>query len=291
MASITSIPMVIRHHLLSMLPNFLDLGAMILTHRSFHDAYKVRRNSLLNEVARNLLGCMFHEALLLARAQEVAYQLGDGSVAFSTNRVFLLVNNDYIVNSLEMVMFALLKRDTKRFNIYSQESLGRFATKPFTVEASFLESVRFQAAAYRFWRFCLQPKKKRTTFLKALAPAELLELNHFVTGMSNLIYAIRGQPHRLESKEDCIFTDSVLSSGPENVFLLWSARQNKHPDFTTELEVAGSYDEEGFFRYSFIDAKKSKRLDDIEGLDSLQPIFDDDNRTMKELLRGICWMK
>jgi hypothetical protein len=112
----TTIPADIHHHLLSILPNFYDLGAVILTHRCFHDIYKARRNTLLDDVARNLLGCLFDEAVLLARAQEAAYGLGDPSVkGFSTNTVLLIVNNDYILNSLEIVAFGLLKADHQKF--------------------------------------------------------------------------------------------------------------------------------------------------------------------------------
>ncbi|KAJ7152479.1 hypothetical protein C8R46DRAFT_1197664 [Mycena filopes] len=244
MANLISIPTNIRHRLLSILPDFIDLGAMILTHRAFHATYEARRNSLLNDVARNLLGCLFGDALLLARAQELTYQLGDGDVArFSTNRVLLLVNNDYVVKSLERVMFGLLKRDTEKF-------------KPFAPSDAFLE---------------------------ALAPAKLMELNNFLTGISDLICAIRGQPP--ESDADWHFVDSVLSTGPENIWQLWLALQTDNPDFTMELEGAGSYDE-AFFTEPFIEAKESKRLDDVKGLAALEPIFDDDNRIMNELLGG-----
>ncbi|KAJ6568863.1 hypothetical protein B0H19DRAFT_1373300 [Mycena capillaripes] len=283
---LTTIPADIQHHLLSILPDFYDLGALILTHRCFHDIYKARRASLLDDVARNLLGYLFDEGVLLARAQEAAYGLGDASVkGFSSNTVLLIVNNNYIANSLEIVVFGLLKANREKFDIYDEESLVRFADQPFTVEASPTESIRFQAAVHRFWRFVLQSKKMRTPFLKRLASSELLELNHFVTGISNLIYAMRGQPQC--SDWDWDFVSSVLSTGPENILQLWDALQNNDPVFLLEFESAGTNGEEGFFSYPFMDAMESKKLDDIRGIGSLEPIFDGNNEKMHEILEEI----
>ncbi|KAJ7633857.1 hypothetical protein DFH06DRAFT_1303280 [Mycena polygramma] len=285
-SKITTFPTDVRHHLLSILPNFYDLGAMILAHRCFHDVYKERRKILLEYVAQNLLGSLFDEAVLLARAQEAAYELGDASVkGFSTNTVFLLVNNDYIVKSLEVVAFGLLKADDKKFDIYDPESLARFAEEPFTVEASPTESIRFQAAAYRFWRFILQSKTNRAVFLKNFSPPELLELDHFVQGISNLIYAIRREPQ--ESDHDWDFVDSVLSTGPENILRLWDALQNDDPEFSEDLDGTGWNEEEGFFSYPFRAALKSKNLDDVHGIGSLEPIFDENNAKMHEILDEI----
>ncbi|KAJ6505803.1 hypothetical protein C8R47DRAFT_1102467 [Mycena vitilis] len=285
-SKITTTPIDIRHHLLSILPDFYDLGAMILSHRCLHDVYKERRKILLEDVARNLLGSLFDEAALLARGQEAAYELGDASVkGFSTNTVFLLVNNDYIVKSLEVVAFGLLKTDDKKFDIYDPESLARFAGEPFTVQATPTESIRFQAAAYRFWRFVLQAKKNRATFLKNFTPPELLELDHFVHGVSNLIYAMRRKPQ--ESDHDWDFVDSVLSTGPENILRLWDALQNDDPDFSDDLDGAGWNGEGGFFSYPFRAALKSKNLDDVRGIGSLEPIFDDNNAKTREILDEI----
>ncbi|KAJ7473966.1 hypothetical protein FB451DRAFT_283032 [Mycena latifolia] len=282
-SKLTTIPADVQHRLLSLLPDFYDLGALILTSRCFHDVYKSRRKLLLNEVAQNLLGCFLDEATLLARAQEAAYELGDASVkGFSSDTVLLLVNNDYIVHSLEGVVFGLLKEDSTKFDIYESDSLERFVNEPFTSKPSPTESIRFRGAAYRFWRFCLQPKKERTAFLKTLAPNELLELSHFVNGVSNLIYAMRRQPQ--ESDHDWDFVSSVLATGPENILRLWIALQEDDPDFDGELYEAGTRQEEGFFQYPFFDATEANGLDRVSGVNGLEPIFDGDNEKMKTAL-------
>ncbi|KAF7338943.1 hypothetical protein MVEN_01970500 [Mycena venus] len=284
-STLTTIPADIHYHLLSILPDFYDLGAVIRTHRCFHDVYKTRRKTLLDDVAKNLLGCLFDEAVLLARAQEATYGLGDPSVkGFSSDTVILVVNNDYILKSLEMVVFGLMKADEKKFDIYDAESLERFVEEPFTEEASPTESIRFKAAGYRFWRFVLQPAKKRTAFLKKLAPNELLELRHFVSGISNLIYAIRRQPQ--ESDHDWDFISSVQSTGPENILRLWMALQNGDPEFEEELAGAGYSinGDEGFFDYPYVDIMEKKKLNEIRGIDALAPIFDGDNEKMHEML-------
>jgi hypothetical protein len=100
-SKLTTIPADIHHQLLSILPNFQDLKATILTHRCFHNAYKARRKILLPDIAQNLLGCFFDEALL-AREQEVAYGRAVSTDEFSTNIVSLSVDNDHVVKSLEM---------------------------------------------------------------------------------------------------------------------------------------------------------------------------------------------
>lgn len=80
---------------------------------------------------------------------------------------------------------------------------------------------------------------------------------------------------------------SVLSTGPENIFQLWYALQKNDPDFPMELDEAGSNDEEGFFSYPFGDAIDSKKLGDIRGIGSLEPIFDGNNEKMHEILDEI----
>ncbi|KAF8185277.1 hypothetical protein K438DRAFT_1937031 [Mycena galopus ATCC 62051] len=278
-----AMPADIHYHLLNMLPDFADLGAIILTHRCFHDVYKTGQKTLLNDVAQNFLGCLFDQALLLARAQKAAYGLGDlFTKSLSTNTVVLLGNNDYILQSLEQVVFGLLKADSKQFDIYDSESLARFAADPFTAESSWAEFHRFMAAGYRFWEFVLQPRNKRTAFLKNLAPSSLLELNHFVSGISKLIYAISGRTQ--ESDHDWDFVASVLSTGPESILRLWQALQNGDPDFHDELDSVGGGEEEGFFSYSYWGVMESKKLDKIHGLGALKPIFDADNQKMHEML-------
>ncbi|KAJ7362885.1 hypothetical protein DFH08DRAFT_951110 [Mycena albidolilacea] len=290
----------IHYHLLSILPNFSDLGAAILTHRCFHDTYKTQRKTVLHDVARNMLGCLFDEALLLARAQEAAYGLGDPcSDDLTTNTVFLVVNNDYILRSLEVVVFGLLKSDEKKFDIYDSESLARFAEEPFTIEASPTEAIRFRGAGYRFWRFVLEPQRKKKEgktfrdnievsgdFLKTFPPSRLLELNHFVHGISNLIYAMSRRPQ--ESDGDWDFVSTVLSTGPENILRLWDALQDGDSEFEDDLNEAGggfTYEmKEGFFSYPYGEAAESKKLNDIPGLRALEPIFDGDNAKMREIL-------
>ncbi|KAF8185280.1 hypothetical protein K438DRAFT_1973992 [Mycena galopus ATCC 62051] len=90
---LTHIPADIHFHLLGMLADFHDLAATILTHRCFHDAYNAGRKTLLHDVARNFLGCHFHEALSLARVQAgVPLVLSTRDLSPST--VALIVNND-----------------------------------------------------------------------------------------------------------------------------------------------------------------------------------------------------
>ncbi|KAJ7726575.1 hypothetical protein DFH07DRAFT_782702 [Mycena maculata] len=245
-STLTTIPTDLQYHLLSILPHFYDLGALILTARCFHDIYKPRRKPLLDAVGRNFLGCLFDEALLLARTQESAYELGDASVeGFSSVTVLLVINNDYIANSLEPVVFRLLKAD---------------------------------ASEFEFWRFCLQSRKTTTKFLKTIPQNELLELSHFVKGISNLIYAMRGVPHQSDHNWD--FISSVLSTGPENILRLWDACQDGSPDFCTELNIAGGHQEEGFFTYPLFDAME----EEIVGLLGLEPIFDLDNEKVNVAL-------
>ncbi|KAJ7115330.1 hypothetical protein C8R44DRAFT_880638 [Mycena epipterygia] len=283
-SKLVSIPADIQHHLLSLLPDFYDLGALILTSRCFHDIYKSHRRLLLDEVAKNFLGCIFDEAMLLARAQEAKYGLGDPSVkGLSSNTIFLIVNNDYIVRSLEDVVFGLMKADSTKFDIYDEESLARFASDPFTAEASPTESIRFQAAAYRFWRFCLCPAKKRTAFLNKFPSNELFEMSHFVTGgLTNLIYAMWRVPQ--ESDHDWDFVSSVLSTGPENILNMWNALQRNDPEFEMELDGAGSNGEEGFFDYPLMKVMEVGKLDNVRGLGGLESIFDEDNKKMMEVL-------
>ncbi|KAJ7745982.1 hypothetical protein B0H16DRAFT_1462575 [Mycena metata] len=153
--TLTSIPTDIQHLLLTMLPDFDDLGAMILTHRAFHEIYKARQNSLLHDVARNFLGCLFDEALLLARRQEAKYTaLGGGEAVaegLSTNIITFIINNDYVVDALEQsrpdaipVSFSVFLRwvplEPRVDSIYDAESLGRFADDPFTIQALPTES-------------------------------------------------------------------------------------------------------------------------------------------------------
>ncbi|KAJ6605375.1 hypothetical protein DFH09DRAFT_1269647 [Mycena vulgaris] len=280
---LTTIPSDIQHYLLSLLPDFYDLGALVLTSRCFHDIYKSRRTFFLDEVARNLLGALFTDAILLARAQEATCHLGDRSAkGFSSDTVLLVINNNYIVRVLEGIVFGLLKEDNKRFDIYESESLARFVDVPFTYDPSPTEAIRFKAAAYRFWRFCLQPAKERAPFLKTFERNELLEMKHFVKGVSNLIYAMRGQPQ--ESDGDWDFVASVLSTGPENIVNLWFALNEDDPLFEMALEEAGSNQEEGFFDYPLSDLTEENGLDNVPGISGLEPIFDGDNATMEELL-------
>ncbi|KAJ7447579.1 hypothetical protein B0H11DRAFT_365848 [Mycena galericulata] len=278
-----TVPTDVQYHLLSILPHFYDLGALILTARCFHDIYKAKRRLLLDEVGKNFLGSLFDEALLLARAQEAAYGLGDASVeGFSTNTIFLVINNDYIATSLEPLVFGLMKADSSTFDIYDSESLARFAEAPFTAEASPTESIRFKAAVSRFWRFCLEPRKRRGKFLTKLTPNALLELSHFVNGISNLIYALRGKPQ--ESDHDWDFLASVLSTGPENILRLWDALQDGDPEFPIDLHIAGAREEEGFFGYPLMEVMEKRNLDKIPKLGALGCIFDADNEKMKEAL-------
>ncbi|KAJ7079499.1 hypothetical protein C8R43DRAFT_1115632 [Mycena crocata] len=283
---LNTIPADIQHHLLSLLPDFIDLGAVILAARSFHDIYKAHRASLIDQVAKNLVGSLFAEATLLARRQEEVYNLGDESVkGFSSNTVILVVNNDYVVRSLEYVIFGLLNPDSDKFDIYEADSLARFVDSPFTADASPTESIRFQAAAYKFWRFCLEPKKARDDFLQKFTPNDLLEMAHFVKGVSNLIHVMRGHSEESDPDSDWDFLSSVLSTGPENILNLWDALQRADPDFDMELGEAGSkYDEEGFFTYSLYRTMEHSRLDEIPSLHSLGPIFDDDHQKMVEIL-------
>ncbi|KAJ7159728.1 hypothetical protein C8R46DRAFT_1354360 [Mycena filopes] len=290
---LTDIPTDIQHLLLGILPNFGDLGAMILTHRVFHDIYQERKAALLQDVARNFLGPLLDESILLVRAQEAkSTRKGGKAVAavpegFSSTAVLLLMNNDCVVKALEVAIFGLLKVDTKEFDIYDGKSLRRFADEPFTVDASPTESIRFQAAAYRFWRFCLQSRKQREPSLKALTTPALLELECFVQGISNLIYAMRGQPQ--ESDHDWDFISSVQSAGPLVILALWIARGDSEKydedEFSSWLGWVGT-GEEGFFDYPCMDAKESmfKNLANIDGIGSLTPILDADNAKMKEIL-------
>ncbi|KAJ7745990.1 hypothetical protein B0H16DRAFT_1692821 [Mycena metata] len=294
--TLTTVPTDIQHLLLSILPDFDDLGAMVLTHRAFHEIYKARQNSLLHDVARNLLGCLFDEALLLARQQDAKFPaLGGGEAvdeSLSTNIIGWIMNNDYVVAALERVMFGLLKVDGKKFDVYDAESLGRFADDPFTVEASPTESIRFKGAAYRFWRFCLKPDEERVSFLEALAVDELLELENFVGGISNLIYAMRRQPQ--ESDHDFgagDFIASVQGTGPDRILDFWIALQNDDPEFEENLDGAGSAGEEGFFDYPLAEVKESKQIDGLQGLRSLSPILDGDNEKMKEILAQVVKLK
>ncbi|KAJ7366094.1 hypothetical protein DFH08DRAFT_797093 [Mycena albidolilacea] len=110
---LTTFPSDIQHRLLSMLPNFYDL-----------------------------------ETVFLARAQEAAYGLDDPSVkGFSTNTVFLVINNDYILDSLRSVVFGLLRADEQKFDIYDLESLVRFAN-PFTEEEEDISQASMRVVGY-----------------------------------------------------------------------------------------------------------------------------------------------
>ncbi|KAJ7691346.1 hypothetical protein B0H17DRAFT_1133866 [Mycena rosella] len=246
-SKLTSIPADVQHHLLSFLPDFYDLGALILTSRCFHDVYQSRRKILLDEVAQNLLGCLFDEATLLARAQEAKYGLGDASVkGFSSDTVLLVVNNDYITP------------ESRHDSIYDAESLERFVEAPFTSEMI-------------------------SRFLKMFPPNELLELSHFVRGISNLVYAMRRQPQ--ESDHDWDFVASVLSTGPENVLRLWVALQQEDADFELDLDGAGCNGEEGFFDYPVMEVMETSGLGSVSGVYGLEPIFDGDSKKMEEVLR------
>ncbi|KAJ7115326.1 hypothetical protein C8R44DRAFT_223050 [Mycena epipterygia] len=164
-SKLTSIPADIQHQLLGLLPDFCPLGALIRTCRCFHDVYKSRPNLLLDNVAKNFLGCMFDEAMLLARAQETKYSLGDSSVkGLSSNTVLLVVNNDSVVRELEDLLFGLLEPDDDgTFDVEDEDSLAQFVDDPLMIigKPSPTESIRFQTATYRFWRFFLQPARNR----------------------------------------------------------------------------------------------------------------------------------
>ncbi|KAJ7726565.1 hypothetical protein DFH07DRAFT_852677 [Mycena maculata] len=280
-SKLTTIPADLQYRLLSILPHFYDLGALILTARCFYDIYKAHSQPLLDAVGKIFLGSLFEEALVLARTQEAAYGLGDASVeGFSGNTVLLVINNDYIARSLEPVVFGLLKANSSTFDIYDPESLARFSDSPFTAEASPTESIRFKGAVYRFWRFCLQPRKGRTKFLQKLPLHELLELSHFVSGISDLIYAMRGVPQ--ESDHDWDYISSVQSTGPENILRLWNACQDGEPEFSYDLDDAGGDEEEGFFDYPFQEVMEKRELDGIAR--PLKPLFDANNEKVNEVL-------
>ncbi|KAK7065053.1 hypothetical protein R3P38DRAFT_3250517 [Favolaschia claudopus] len=281
-SKLIALPAAAQHLILSLVPDFYDLGALILTHRSFYDIFYENKQPLLATVARNLLGSLFDEAILLARAQERCYGLGDPKKnGFSSNRILLLVNNDYILRSLERVSFALLKSD-ERFDTSEAESLVQFVKKPYTRQATLPESLRFLSSGYKFWRYALLSEKGRTPYLKKLRPSELFELNHFVDGISNLIYAMRGVAQ--ESDHDLDFISGVLSTGPENILNLWDAKQRGAPEFEMELESAGCLSEEGFWTYPYMEATEELNKIDKIAKPWLEPILDGENEKMHKIL-------
>ncbi|KAF8185214.1 hypothetical protein K438DRAFT_1973932 [Mycena galopus ATCC 62051] len=105
LASLTTIPADIHFHLLSILPNFSDLGALILAHRRFHEVYKAGRKTLFQDVARNVLGCFSDEALLPARELEAGsgarYKLPDdpSTADISTKTALWIMNTNRVLKS------------------------------------------------------------------------------------------------------------------------------------------------------------------------------------------------
>ncbi|KAJ7362886.1 hypothetical protein DFH08DRAFT_841626 [Mycena albidolilacea] len=278
-SKLTTIPPDIYHQLLSIFPNFRELKIVILTYRCFHDAFKARRKILLRDVAQNLLGHSFDEAMLLAREQEAAYGRGAPPTEdFSTKIVSLIVTNHYVLRSLERVVVRLLKRD-KDIDIYEA---GMWVRLP-SGDTSPAESSRYMTAGYRFWRFSLQRQKEHAVFLKNLTRSQLLELNHFVTGLRDLVDAMGGHPP--ESDHDKDFISGVLSSGPQSILNIWEAFVSGDEYFDEAFGIAGDCDGEGFFSYAYMDAIDRKGLHRICALDALEPIFDGDNEKMHKLLK------
>ncbi|KAF8185296.1 hypothetical protein K438DRAFT_1765942 [Mycena galopus ATCC 62051] len=289
---LTAIPADIHYHLLGMLSDFHDLGATILTHRCFHAAYNAGKKTVLDNVGRNFLGCLFDQALFLARAQERMYGSGNPPTEeLSAKTVALIVNNDPVLRSLEPVVFGFLKADKQKFKRISSAEEDNHKDLPLLVGPTPTESLRFMGAGYRFWRFVLQREKNRIAFLQNLAPSKLLELNHFVTGMTALIWLMWGR--EAESDHDNDFVSGVLSTGPDSILCLWEALQDAilnedFEEFEDQFGIAGGSMEEGFFSYAYYDVTESKGLDKIPGLVGfrpIEPIFDEDNKKMRQLLK------
>ncbi|KAF8185235.1 hypothetical protein K438DRAFT_1765887 [Mycena galopus ATCC 62051] len=153
-----------------------------------------------------------------------------------------------------------------------REIFARFKTgaEPFTGEcivaqASRTESIRFKAAGYKFWRFCLQREKNRTAFLKKIPPPELFELRHFADGVSELIYTMWATPSG-DSDHDPLEKGRLM-------------------EFDERFSISGDGCEEGFFWYPYMHAIDNKKLPDVRGL-SLRPILDGDNEKMRAMLEN-----
>ncbi|KAF8185266.1 hypothetical protein K438DRAFT_1973978 [Mycena galopus ATCC 62051] len=245
MASLASVPQDIHYHILASLADFKDLSSTVLSTRMLHNAFQTNRRRVLSSVARNFLGGVFIDALLLARCQEKR----NGSAALkvkglSSSTIRLLVGNAKTIGELQTIMFGLLQDSS--VDVQKKDTMAQFASAPPTVAASEPESIRFKSAAYRFCVFCLlQTAEARKAFLKRYPTIQVLELSHFVNALWALVCVIRGRA--LETDRDWNFLANVVSTGPEKVLELWKLKQEALvkpgwylEDFKFELKDAGT---------------------------------------------------
>ncbi|KAJ7851078.1 hypothetical protein B0H14DRAFT_2581690 [Mycena olivaceomarginata] len=173
---LTTIPADI-HQLLSILPNFRELKIVIPTHRCFHDAFKARKKDIAPRCCQKFA---WHEA---------TYGRGAPPTEdFSTEIVSLLVTNEHVLRSLERVGVRLLKRDKDIEDVGAIAPGQHLPGRVQSIHGRRLQILAvFSAAA-----------KELTVFLKNLTRSQLLELDHFVTGLRDLVDAMGGHPPEWE---------------------------------------------------------------------------------------------
>ncbi|KAK7007885.1 hypothetical protein R3P38DRAFT_2792020 [Favolaschia claudopus] len=310
-SKLLSIPADIHYLLLSILPDFRDLAALILTHRCIYGVFKAGEKTLLEAVARNFLGAFYDEAVILAyeqglsRYRRTTNKSTAEGIKLTSRIVQSIERNSNVLKSLESFVYGLLKtnkslylqdcydgleeleyRSESERVAYKKTLLENFvelASFSYTAIPSATESLRMTAAGYKFWRFTLIQEDKHIPFLKELPIREVLELDHYVQGLLKLIWAMRGAGFS-DHDTDCV--SGILATGPWNIWRLWGALL----EGDMEEYMGEPYGEpyEGFFNYAFFDVLERKQLPSLGGTgtgDGFNSIFDGDKATHEVLKR------
>ncbi|KAK7065063.1 hypothetical protein R3P38DRAFT_2827738, partial [Favolaschia claudopus] len=292
-SKLVATPADILHILLSTLPDFTDLGALILTHRCFYEVFTASKHSLLNAVGRNMLGAYFNEAVSLAIEQNTS----DGTakrtiesnktqqIQVSSAIISQLMDNERVLSTLRPIVYGLIK--TKRVPYIDQpEGLALLKGFPQTAKPSATELHRLEVAGYRFWRFtCLDTKSKSAheEFLTRLSAMELLELNTYVNNLKKILEAIW---NGAESDGDEYAIQGLLSRGPKSILSLWNTVLDGSYDEDELKRDAEYYENEGYFSYVLYDVIENKQLD-LDILWDFKPILDEEHEKAVKKLAAV----
>ncbi|KAK7065072.1 hypothetical protein R3P38DRAFT_2827766 [Favolaschia claudopus] len=289
-SKLLSIPADIHYLLLSILPDFRDLAALILTHRCFYGVFKTGEKTLLEAVARNFLGAFYDEAVALAYEKRPSHRRRKRRSTPLTSKIARSIKrSNHVLESLERIVYGLLKTDKHLYlqdpyNYIGEKTLGEnfaeLASFTFTAIPSFEESLKMTAAGYRIWRFTLLHETEHVPFLMKLPLSELLELNHYVSGLVKLIWAMLGEGG---SHHDADYVQGVLATGPWNILRRWNALLEGDMEEFYEGPYGEHY--EGFFTSALFEVMDRKQLGSTD-LYAYKSIFDGDKET-RELLRNL----
>ncbi|KAK7065062.1 hypothetical protein R3P38DRAFT_2827732 [Favolaschia claudopus] len=292
-SKLTATPADILYILLGILPDFTDLGALILTHRCFYEVFAAGKHTLLNAVGRNFLGCCFNEAVSLAIEQPAPKsKSSQGTIEPGTSPkicvrssiVSQLIENERVLRTLEPLVYGMMKVKKGIPYIADPAGLAQLKSFPRTAKPSATESERLMTAGYRLWRFTLlQKEKAQKAFLKKFSSIELIELHHFVDKLRDLTWSMWG-PSDGDTDYYCI--QGLSSTNPQNILRLWTTVLDGTFDEDDFKEYAMEYDDEGYFSYVLGDVLEKRKLDDGLLWD-FKPILDgEQEKAVRKLSAG-----